>query len=62
MDAPDFFAALYAASCSVRDGDVDEVEVVFESSMIDCDQTLTVIVRRFDHPSEVEEDAEGVSE
>ena len=57
MRAPEFFAALYAAACSVRDGDVDEAEVTFESSTIERDQTLTVTLRRYsveEHPSEVE--------
>ena len=43
---PDFMAAYYAAVCSVKDGEVDEVEIRADEVTADRTVTLTVTIRR----------------
>jgi hypothetical protein len=44
---PEFFAALYAVTAAVRDGDVDEGEVSCDVARGDWVQTLTVRISRY---------------
>lgn len=56
----DFFAALYATTAAVRDGDVDEAEVSMDIARGDFVQTLTVRISRY--YTEAEEEAAEVTE
>lgn len=55
MRLADFLTALYAATQSVADGDVDEAEVTFDQARGEWVNTLTVRLSRY---QQVEEDAE----
>jgi hypothetical protein len=60
---PDFFTALYTATQSVRDGDIDEAEVTFDVARGDFVQTLTVrISRYYAEAAEAEAEDEEVAE
>ena len=43
---PDFMAAYYAAVCSVKDGEVAEVEIMATDTTNDRTVALTVTIRR----------------
>jgi hypothetical protein len=43
---PDFMAAYYAAVCSVKDGEVAEVEIMAAETTADRTVTLSVTIRR----------------